>query len=275
MRRLFLLIYQYRGFFSFIVLEVIAFWLIIGNSTFHNAAFFNTSNRIVASIFGLRQGIYQYFNLVNENDNLAKENAFLRDLISRQRMGILPADTALWQSVDSTLQYEYIPAKVINNSTMRINNYITVDKGRKDGLEPGMGAISSFGLAGIVKTVSNRYATLYSLLHGDVQVSSYLSPAGVFCTTKWDGIDPVYASLLYVPRHVEIQVGDSITSSGYNAIFPEGIPIGRVYSFEIEENETFYDITVELSTDFQALSHVYVIKNYFKQEKDSAEMLNE
>lgn len=275
MRRLFLLIYQYRAFFTFISLEVIAFYLIIGNNTFHNAAFFNTSNRIVASIFGLSQGIYQYFNLVNENDNLAKENAFLRDLISKQRVEIIRADTTLFQPGDTATQYEYIPAKVISNSTRRNNNYITVDKGRKDGLEPGMGAISSFGVAGVVKTVSNRYATLYSLLHGDVQVSSFLSPSDVFCTIKWDGIDPMYASLLYVPRHVQIQVGDTITTSGYNAVFPEGIPIGRVHSFEIEENETFYSISVELSTDFQALSHIYVIQNYFRQEKDSVELLNE
>jgi len=275
MRRLFLLIYQYRAFFTFILLEVISFWLVIGNSTFHNAAFFNTSNNIVASIFGLRQGVYQYFNLVNENDNLAKENAFLRDLISRRTIEIGEADTSLIPSEDTVIQYAYIPAKVINNSTRKINNYITVDKGRKNGLEPGMGAISSFGVVGVIKTVSNNYATLYSLLHGEMQISSLLSRLGVFCTTKWDGIDPLYANLLYIPRHVNLQMGDTITTSGYNAIFPEGIPIGRIKSYDIEENETFYDVTLELSSDFQSLSHVYLISNYYRQEKDSVELLNE
>ena len=275
MRRLFLLIYQYRAFFTFIVLEIIAFWLVIGTSAFHNAAFFNTSNNIVASIFGLRQGVYQYFNLVDENDNLAKENAFLRDLISQKRIAVLSADSSLLTSTDTTIQYNYIPAKVINNSTQKINNYLTIDKGSRDGLEPGMGAISSFGVVGIVKTVSNNYATLYSLLHGDMQVSSMLSRLGVFGTTKWDGLDPLYANLLYIPRHVELQVGDSITTSGYNAIFPERIPIGQIKEFSIDENETFYNIVVELSSDFQSLSHVYLIQNYFRQEKDSVELLNE
>ena len=275
MRRLFLLIYQYRAFFTFILLEVISFWLIIGNSTFHNAAFFNTSNNIVASIFGLREGLYQYFNLVNENDNLAKENAYLRDLISQQTFKITEADTLMIPSEDTVIQYAYIPAKVINNSTRKINNYLTIDKGRKDGLASGMGAISSFGVVGVVKTVSNNYATLYSLLHGEMQISSLLSRLGVFCTTKWDGIDPLYAKLLYIPRHVELQEGDTITTSGYNAIFPEGIPIGRIKSFNIEENETFYNIDIELSSDFQSLSHVYLISNYYRQEKDSVELLNE
>jgi len=275
MRRLFLLIYQYRAFFSFILLEVISFWLVIGNSTFQNAAFFNTSNNIVASIFGLRQGVYQYFNLVNENTNLAKENAFLRDLISRQKMQIEKVDSTFSPTTDTTVQYTYIPAKVINNSTRRSNNYITIDKGRKDGIQPGMGAISSFGVVGVVKTVSNHYSTLYSLLHGEVQVSSLLSRLGVLCTTKWDGVDPVYAKLLYIPRHVELMEGDTVTTSGYNAIFPEGIPIGWIKSFSIDENETFYDITVELSTDFQSLSYVYLIDNYYRQEKDSVEVLNE
>ncbi len=275
MRRLFLLIYQYRAFFTFIVLEIIAFWLVIGTSTFHNAAFFNTSNNIVASIFGLRQGVYQYFNLANENDNLAKENAFLRDLISQKQIAVLSADSSLLTSTDTAIQYNYIPGKVINNSTQKINNYLTIDKGSRNGLEPGMGAISSFGVVGIVKTVSNNYATVYSLLHGDMQVSSMISRLGVFGTTKWDGLDPLYANLLYIPRHVELQVGDSITTSGYNAIFPEGIPIGQIQEFSIEENETFYNIVVELSSDFQSLSHVYLIQNYFRQEKDSVELLNE
>ena len=187
----------------------------------------------------------------------------------------MKADTSLIPSEDSSVQYTYIPAKVINNSARRINNYLTVDKGRKDGLEPGMGAISSFGVVGVVKTVSNNYATLYSLLHGEMQVSSLLSRLGVFCTTKWDGIDPLYANLLYIPRHVELQEGDTITTSGYNAIFPEGIPIGRIKSFNIEENETFYNVIIELSSDFQSLSHVYLISNYYRQGKDSVELLNE
>jgi len=198
-----------------------------------------------------------------------------RDLISRHSVGIIPADTTLLQSVDTALHYEYIPAKVINNSTMKTNNYLTVDKGRHDGLEPGMGAISSFGVVGVVKSVSNNYATLYSVLHGEMQVSSVINRLGVFCTTKWDGVDPRYADLLYIPRHVELQVGDSITTSGYNAIFPEGIPIGRIRDFDISENETFYNVNIELSSDFQSLSHVYVISNYFRQEKDSVELLNE
>jgi len=275
MRRLFLLIYQYRAFFTFIVLEILSFWLVIGTSTFHNAAFFNTSNSVVASIFGLRQGVYQYFNLANENDNLAKENAFLRDLITQNQAQVLNADSTLLSLADTAIQYNYIPAKVINNSTQKTNNYLTVDKGSRDGLEPGMGAISSFGVVGVVKTVSNNYATLYSLLHGEMQVSSLLSRLEVFCTTKWDGLDPLYASLLYIPRHVELQVGDSITTSGYNAFFPEGIPIGQIKEFSIDENETFYNVIVELSSDFQSLSHVYIIQNYYRQEKDSVEVLNE
>ena len=136
MRRLFLLIYQYRAFFTFILLEVISFWLVIGNSTFHNASFFNTSNNIVASIFGLREGVYQYFNLTNENDNLAKENAFLRDLINKKIKETIQTDSLLVATDDTLSQYTYIPAKVINNSTRKINNYITIDKGRNDGLEP-------------------------------------------------------------------------------------------------------------------------------------------
>ncbi len=276
MRQLFELIYRYRAFFTFILLEVICFWLITGTRIVHNAAIFNTSNNLIASIYSAKNGVFKYFNLVNVNEDLSNENAFLRELINKGKSSNLSSNTSIRQidtlfvnPSDTIQQYEYIPARVINNSFRLTDNYITIDKGKLHGIKPEMGVISSGGIVGHVKVVSNKFSTIYSLLHSEVFVSSMIDRLGVFCTTKWQGNNPTKANLLYVPRHVNVQQGDSIVTSGYNAIFPPGLPIGIVEAISIDPNETFYDIELLLSNDFSRLSHVYLIKNKFKLEKDS------
>ncbi len=282
MRQLFELIYRYRAFFTFVFFEVISFLVIIGNSKVHNAAFFNTSNRLIASTYKIKNEIYQYFSLTNVNNDLVRENAFLRELIEEEQKQLQIAEAEIWDldtlrinPTDTSQQYEYIPARVINNSFRLTNNYITVDKGSLNGIEPEMGVISSGGIVGQVKVASRKYSTIFSLLHSEMFVSSMIKRLGVFCTTKWQGNDPARANVLYVPRHVEIHPGDSIVTSGYNAVFPPGIPVGIVESIDIEENETFYNIVILLANDFSRVSYVYLISNKFKVEKDSLESVNE
>ena len=174
---------------------------------------------------------------------------------------------------DSTVipQFEYISAKVINNSIRRVNNYLTINKGSADGVEPGMGVIGSWGIVGKVRATSRDFSTVYSILHSDMLVSSEIKRNNVLCTTTWTGEDPMYADLLYVPRHIKILKGDTVVTSGYNAIFPENEPIGVIDNFWINENETFFHVKVKLATDFRTLSYVYIIKNKFRAEKDSLE----
>jgi len=103
-------------------------------------------------------------------------------------------------------------------------------------------------------------------------VSSKIESSNTLCTTKWDGEDPLRANLLYVPRHIEINIGDTVSTSGYNAVFPEKILIGLINQVKLREDATFYDIRIDLSTEFHRLSYVYVLRNNFKAEKDSLEV---
>ncbi len=272
MRRLFQFIYFYRSFFTFLFFEVLCTILIVSSGKYQSSSFFNTANVISSTVFTIKNNISNYFNLARQNRDLAKENAFLRDIISdniKNRSEVLPeihgADSVI------TNQFNYIMAKVINNSVRRVNNYLTVDKGTKDGVKPGMGVISSWGIVGKVRACSKDFSTVYSLLHSDMLVSSEIKSNHVICTTSWTGEDPLYASLLYVPRHVKLSAGDTVVTSGYNAIFPENEPIGIIESYYINENETFYHIKIRLSTDFNTLSYVYIIKNKSEFEKDSLE----
>jgi rod shape-determining protein MreC len=168
-------------------------------------------------------------------------------------------------------QFDFVSAKVVNNTVNRFTNFITINKGSADSIQSGMAVISPLGAVGKVRTVSRHYSVVTSLLHVDVQVSALLKRTGHFGTIQWDGVNPDYVKFKFIPRHVKPVKGDSVLTSGYNAIFPEGIMVGLIEEIQLTD-ELFYDLKVKLSQDFRKLSYVEVVKNSLRNELDSLEM---
>ena len=217
------------------------------------------------------RGVEDYFNLKEVNQDLAAENASLRKQIEQYHQSLYNINVRQNQDAELLQKYEYIPAKVIKNSTRRFENYITVNKGSKHGIEPGMGVIDQNGVVGKVKNVSRNFSVIISVLHGNSLISSKIKRTKDLCTIKWDGKNYQEVNLLYLPRHVQLQVGDTVVTSGYNAIFPEEVPVGIIESYEISEDALFYNVKVKLITDLNRLSYVYLVKNNMKIEQDSLE----
>lgn len=251
------------------ILEVFCFWLYFRYNRYYNAYFFNSSNRLAGNIQSFASNSGEYFELTEINAELARENAVLRQMLSNQNLEEIPADTAL------KAQFRIMPAEVINNTVSRSSNYLTLNKGAEDGIKPEMGVISGNGVVGQIKSVSARFSTVISLLHQKMLVSGQMKSSGTLCTVQWDALNPKEAELKYIPRHINLSVGDSIITSGYNAIFPEDILIGVVSEWTLPKESAFYNAKIRLSVDFQSLEYVYVVENTIKQEKDSLEALNE
>ncbi|MDX5422696.1 MAG: rod shape-determining protein MreC [Hymenobacteraceae bacterium] len=280
MRNLFAFIYRFRAFLVFVLLEVLCVYLIVRYNTYQGAAFFNSANRYVGQVLEFQSGITDYFRLASVNGTLAQENAALREELLQYRLEEL-ADSA--DVLDSTIYvapsdtagsnpYNLIAGRVINNSVRRTNNYLTLAIGTADGVKPGMGVISSNGVVGRVKTVSPHYSTVTSLLHSQLLISAKISKSNTFGTIKWTGGDYRTALLDYIPLHVKPEKGDTIVTSGFNTVFPEGVMVGRISSVEKEADKSFYTIEVELSVDFAQLSYVYVVENPLKEERDTLEL---
>jgi rod shape-determining protein MreC len=271
MERLFLFFYQYRAFFTFLVLEVFCAWLIVENNQYQSARFFNSSNSMVAGLNHISQDVREYFLLRNINSTLAEENAYLRSKLEQFNQQQHSIDRRL--VVDSAVikQFDFISAKVVNNSVSRITNYLTINKGSEDGITTGMAVISPLGAVGKVKAVSKHYSVVTSLLHRDYRLSVALPRTGYFGgSVRWDGKNPELVKLEFVPRHVNPQKGDTVVTSSYNAVFPEGIMVGVVEDIKQDE-KLFYDLTVRLSQDFRKLSFVEVVRSHLKHEQDSLE----
>ncbi len=267
MQRLLNFFYEYRAFFTFLLLEFFCAWLLVRNNQYQSTVFFNTSNRFVANMVGFSQSSREYFALRQVNQDLSQENAQLKMLVELTRQNSATRQT----KADSLIRFDFVGAKVINNSVSNFKNYITINRGHDVGIEPGMAAISNLGAVGKVRSVSEHFSVLISLLNIDEQVSSVLKRTGNFGTAQWDGTDPRVINLLYIPRHVQPMVGDTVATSGYNAVFPEGVLIGIVKDVKLKEEALFYDIRVELAQDFRRLAFVKVVKSKLKPELDSLE----
>ncbi|HEY8510628.1 MAG TPA: rod shape-determining protein MreC [Cyclobacteriaceae bacterium] len=271
MERLFLFFYENRAFFTFLLLEVICGWLIVSSNHYQSAQFFNSSNSLVAAINGFSHGVGEYFSLRKTNEALARENADLRTALERQNQ--LLYSVRAHGAADTTIinRFEFVSAKVVNNSVDRVINFITIDKGSSSGIEEGMAVIGNAGAVGKVKATSEHYSVVISMLNVDVMTSAMIKRTGHFGTVQWDGKDPLFVNLHYIPRHVRPVVGDTVVTSGYNAVFPEGIMIGTIDHIALNDADPFYELKVRLSQDFQRLSYVTVVKSYLKTEQDSLE----
>jgi rod shape-determining protein MreC len=270
MRNLFLFLWKYNFFIFFLLIETWCGYLIIQNNNFQRASFINSTNAVAAKINSIISSVTEYINLRATNDALSRENAALKTLLP----DVFYVDSALKHVNRDTIlkqEYTYVTAKVINNSVNRRNNYLTLNKGSIQGIQPEMGVICSDGIVGIVKDVSEHYSSVISFLHKDSRISARLGKTGYLGSMVWEGYDETHGKLNDIAKHVKVVKGDTVYTASFSTIFPEGIVVGVVESVNSSGGNNFQDILVRLSTPFGKLSYVYVIGNLLKGEQKALE----
>lgn len=260
--------------FLFLFLELIALILLVNNNNYQNSKVFNSSNFLIGNLYSTINNVNDYFNLKNVNAELAEQNAQLQSTNITSFTKIY-GNTVQINDTVYLQKYVYISAKVINSSTNKRENYITLNKGSLNGIEPGMGVISAKGVIGTVKNVSENFCSVMSVLHEKNAVSAKIKKSGYIGSLVWELGDYRMAELKDLPNHVQLKVGDTIISSGYSMVYPEGINIGVIKEFNLEDGSNFYDIKVELLVDYKQLSHVFIVKSWMKDEQQKLEALND
>jgi len=270
MQNLIYLLRKFSFIFLFLFFEVIAFLLIFQRSNFQRVAILNSTNELTGQIYSTYANARDYFTLAKENELLVQENVRLRYLVEQSTRKYyqsqkLKGDTVLEQA------YEYIPCRVINNSVFNAKNYFTIDAGSRYGIRQDMGIISPSGIAGVVKGVSPNFAVCISVLNTDFPVSVQLRKTKDYGSLEWDGKSPRTALVKYIPTHVEVLPGDTVETSGFSFVFPEGIFVGTVKGLTINPDDGYYLITLQLATEFQSLRHVYAVDYLFEREQETLE----
>ncbi|MCB9234575.1 MAG: rod shape-determining protein MreC [Bacteroidia bacterium] len=264
----------------FIGLEVISFALIVNLNQKQHKIFHGFSMEFSGGLHQIRSSITGYFNLSHENEKLLSQNAKLKTELIRFRDELntykfrTPLRSNFSLLPDSLMPepgFEFIPCQAINNSIRKNYNYITINKGSRNGVMMGMGVISPEGVAGRVIAVSKNYSVALSVLNKRFKLSSRLLSNRNTGTLSWDGGDPYHAILEFIPQTSPLEVNDTVVTSGFTTVFPPGYLIGRVSSFDKETNDGFYNIRVELNTDFGKLENLYVVSQKFRAEIDSLE----
>ncbi|OGX91345.1 rod shape-determining protein MreC [Hymenobacter coccineus] len=299
MKNLLLFLARFQGLLVFGVLEVISLYLFVTSSSYQRAAFFNSANAYAGVVLARRTEVLDYFHLGALNQQLLAENARLRQQLyppdaSRREADSLavppaPGDTLRrvryvrpFQRPDTLLlaqqrlaardpNYPLVPARVINNTLRSVDNYFTLNVGLADGVRPGLGVLAATGVVGRIKAATEHYATATSLLHSKTSVSAKIKRDNTFGSVHWPGDDPTQALLDDIPRQNRLVVGDTVVTSGYNAIFPEGVFIGTVASFVKEPDKNFWTVRLRLGADFSNLTYVYVVTNRTRPERDTVE----
>ncbi|OAV68275.1 rod shape-determining protein MreC [Bacteroidales bacterium Barb4] len=277
MRKLLDFLIRQRHWLVFILLITVSGVLIYRNAAYQRTVFISSANVVVGYAASVSGYANSYLNLREINTELTARNGNLEKqlLTLQQRLEHQKPDTVLNFAVpgDSAehFPYHFVIAKVVNNSVIHLSNYITIGKGRKHGIAPGMGVISDHGVVGIISHVSDYFAVVLPILNPKHRLSCKLSRTNYFGSLVWNGRDARYAQLDELPRHVQIQEGDTIVTSGYSAIFPAGIMVGKVYNFQRHHDDNFYSAEVELSVDFSSLNDVHVIINERQEEQADLE----
>ena len=268
---------KHNHWFLFILLEGISFVLLFSFNRYQNAAMFTSANEFAGNIYSFMSDVDGYFGLSDENEALLEQNRVLINEIEqlKQELASFKDSTALaTNSFAAPIKgdYRFSTAHVVNNSLNKVNNFITIDKGKNDGINSEMGVFNDKGVIGIIYKTSDNFSLVMPLLNSKSMLSCRVKGSNSFCTLRWNGEELQYSHLIDLPRYAIFQQGDTVVTSGFSSIFPADIPVGEIERLEDSDDGMFYRARVRLFVDFASIDNLFVVGNDNKLEQDTLEM---
>lgn len=264
MRNLFEFLLKRSAWIVFLIYVVLCFVLLFNNNPYQRSRYLSSSNALVSGLNSATTSVTGYFGLRTENVDLLYQNGRLQNEVielSRELNALrLQLDGDSLRRIATPAAPDFIMAQVIRNSIAHTHNYITIDKGRADGICPEMGVVNQQGVVGIVSTVGEHASVLISVLNPNLRLSCKVKGYDYFGSLVWDGVSSDYALLEEVPSHIEFTPGDTIVTSGFSTAFPEGIAVGMVDKYVIYEYGRLATLRIRLFADIADLNHVRVLK---------------
>ena len=266
MRNLILYLLRYGSFVLFLFLEGICIFMLVNYNESQKEIFLNSSGNLNGRVNSFTHRVGEIYGAHRELDSLAEvvrdlrtQNLYLISLLEENELDTMTLDTG----------FTYHAARVIQNSINKSNNFITINRGSNQGIEPRMGVVSDNGIVGVVRDVSSNFSTIMSILHRQSQVSCKLKNVAFFGNLKWQGLNPDVVFLEDVPKHASVSVGDTVQTSGYSRHFPAGLDVGKVKDITLSQGSNSYTIEVDLFNDMSNLEVVYILKDEQVVELDS------
>lgn len=271
MRNLIDFITRYNHWFVFVILEVVSFVLLFRFNSYQGSVWFSSANVVAGKVYEADATIKNFFSLTKINQQLNVRNLYLEQTVRKlsEQVHAETGDSSwLFRTQAEVLkEYKLIPAKVITNSIDKRDNFITIDKGRLDGVKPDMGVACGTGIVGVVYMVSDHYSIVIPVLNSKSNISVTIRKRGYYGYLRWTGGASDLAYVDDIPRHAHFRLGDLIETSGYSAMFPPGIIAGQILHVYNSPDGLSYRVQVRLTTDFGNLRDVCVIDNSAMKER--------
>lgn len=274
MQQLIYFFQRFKYFLFFLLLEICALALTFNNLNFHKSKFVNSANAVTGGLYSKTSNISEYLNLKSENLLLAEENTRLKNLLEKNISVNFNLDSIIIDSLKYHQKFTFTNAKIINNNYNSKFNFITINKGKNQGIKKEMAVINSKGIIGFTDNTSNNYARVQSILNRNSTINARLKHSNYFGTLGWDGKDYNIVQLSDLARQAPLKIGDTIETGGMSTIFPEGILIGTISKIN-KGNSADNKVDITLFNDMSNLGYVYVIKNFDKEEIKNLENNNE
>lgn len=271
MRNLLEFLAKYNHWFVFLILEVVSMVLLFQYNSYQGSAWFSSANAVTGKLYEWDANVETFFSLTKVNQELTQRNAYLEQEVQKLSDSLVSVtkDSSIYHRDQFALlrNYRLIPAKVVANSVDKPGNLMTIDKGSADGLHKDMGVISGTGVVGIVYLVAEHYAIVIPVLNTKSNISCVIQNRGYFGYLRWKGGVSDLAYLEEVPRHAHFKLGDYVVTSGYSAVFPPGVRVGRILHVFNSADGLSYRVQLRLSTDFARLRDVCVIDDAAMKER--------
>lgn len=271
MRNLLEFLAKYNHWFVFLILEVVSMVLLFQYNSYQGSAWFSSANAVTGKLYEWDANVETFFSLTKVNQELTQRNAYLEQEVQKLSDSLVSVtkDSSIYHRDQFALlrNYRLIPAKVVANSVDKPGNLMTIDKGSADGIHKDMGVISGTGVVGIVYLVAEHYAVVIPVLNTKSNISCMIQNRGYFGYLRWKGGVSDLAYLEEVPRHAHFKLGDYVVTSGYSAVFPPGVRVGRILHVFNSADGLSYRVQLRLSTDFARLRDVCVIDDAAMKER--------
>lgn len=271
----------------FVILEAITIGHYARSTHYARARLLAKATQVVGGGQHALSGIRRYFRLERENRELLAYAASLQERLANYEAAALSdlsvhpfvlhtADTTTVDRTDSThrkdndthprrtvehKQYRTIPAAVISNTINKPENFIVLNRGKRDNVKKEMAVLSSGGaLVGYVIDCSERYSIALSVLSNSFRTSGKLSGSDYSGLIYWNGTDPHTVMLGDLSKYADPKPGQEVETTG-SLFFPDGIKIGKIIDARLNETGTTYTARVELTARLSGLSHVLLVEN--------------
>lgn len=223
---------KYHYIFLFLLLETASFVLLFRYNNYQGYIWLSSANSAVASINRIYSDAASYLQLREVNRELTDENVRLQKENEQLKEALIDEtkDTTLTEKIirDRLNGYKMIPAKVVSNSNGRTNNYLVIDRGEDDGVKPEMGVVGGGGVVGIIYLTGAHHALVIPVTNKKSSISCRVRGQRYFGYLQWDGQSLRKAFVDDIPRYAHVRKGECVETSGYSAVFPPGIFVGRI-----------------------------------------------